>query len=83
MIQRVSVQIEVMQTRVDGTAIEGSAVVLIPMHGGEPLKAEISDRKHYRDERAIAAALRRLAKQIERGCYFEQHRAGRYTTEVG
>lgn len=50
---------------------EAHLLVLTPMHGGEPVTMEISDRAHYRDERAIAAALRKLAKQLERGCYFQ------------
>lgn len=69
-IQRVSVTIE--------AGNEGHTLVLTPMCGGEPLTAEIDAHKHYRDERAIAAALRKLAKEIEKGVYFAADDGTRY-----
>ena len=70
-IQRVTVTIEAGMD-------EAHVLALTPMHGGERITAEIDSRRHYRDERAIAAALRKLAKQIERGCYFAGQDGMRY-----
>lgn len=63
-IQRVCVTIEAGNN-------EEHLLVMTPMHGGDPLTVDIAPSKHYRDERAIATALRKLAKQIESGVYFQ------------
>lgn len=64
-IQRIHVTIEAGND-------EEHLMVMTPMHGGDPITVDIAPTKHYRDERAIAAALRRYAKLIETGgCYFQ------------
>lgn len=66
-IQRVTVTVEA------GTD-EQHLMVLTPMVGNDPMTAEIPASHHFRNEAAIAGALRKLAEQIEQGHFFFQGR---------